>query len=448
MDLLLLLPRFLVGLGGAISKMARSLAWVLAGFALAFGLMSCGGGGGEGGVSGGGTGGGSPGPLANSAPANSFGSVVGLGSIFVGAYEFDDAVVKVTAQDGLPVTAADLGLGVQVSVLNEKTSQTLSLNANNPTGSIQIRRQFLGVLKANGADSKIGFLNGQVVYFDRRTAVVGTATIAGLRDTLVQVAGYLEPTLNQVVVTRIEPASQAQIAQDQIYIAARVQSIDAASASVSVGFATVSLAAIQPAQAVQVNDIIRVQGKLSSGSAPNLVAAKLTKITPLAGVGGSTFRGIVYSRPTAAAPNTPLIVDGYEVQLPSSLIASLVDLRRGSLVEVRGTLDNTVLKNASLVIIGSPKTTLPDEELVVDQPIINPNGRPQGDYLIFKSPVQSVNADGSFVVRGVRVVLFNPRPGSPGPSVQVGEIISLAGEAATDAAGFYIFAQLSDGVTQ
>ncbi len=434
----LLLRPFLSDWRIAFSKVTSFFAWVLAGFALAFVLVSCGGGGGEGGVSGGGTGGGSPGPLANSAPASSFGSVVGLGSIFVGEFEFDDSPGKVTAQDGLLVSATDLGLGVQVSVVNEKTSQTLSLNANNPTGSIQIKRLFLGVLQANGESLKSGLVNGQVVYFDRRTAVIGATSVEGLRGVLVQVAGYLEPTLNQVVVTRIERATAAQVTQNQIYITAQVQSVDAATASVSVGFATVSLGSLTPTQEVKVNDIIRVQGSFSAGSMTTLVAARLSKIQPTLGFGGATFRGVVNSRPTAASPRTPLIVDGYEVQILTLLsMPELVDLRRGSVVEVQGTLDNTVLKNASLIIISNPKVTLPNEEPappdIEETPVV-----PRPDYRIFKSPIQEVFLDGSFKVRGVRVMLA----GGPPSALTVGQIVSIAGEASADSKGFFVIGTL------
>ena len=420
---------------------ARCLAWVFVGFALAVGLMSCGGGGGEGGVSGGGTGGGSPGPVSSAVPAISFGPVVGLGSIFVGGFEFDDAPGKVTAQDGFPIRVGDLGVGVQVSVLNERSSQTLDVAGNNTVSGIEIKRLFMGVLQKNGKDLNSALVNGQLVYFDRRTVKLGAPSVFDLQGKLVQIAGYLEPTLNQIIATRIEPASAEQIAQNQIYITARVQSVDEVSASVSVGFATVSLAALQPAETIQVNDVIRVQGSLNSGPSSTVTAAKLIKIRPIAGFGGSTFRGIVNSRPTPDAPNTPLIVDGYDVQIPDSLLASLINVRRGSLVEVTGTLDGTVFKNARLAVIDNPKVTLPGEKPVNDPPPPNVDGAPAQDYRISSSPVQSVNADGSFVVRGVRVVPDTTSP-RPVPKVVVGQIVSLAGEALADADGFYIFARL------
>lgn len=439
--------RIVLSLQALLRASVGAIPAVIVGVALAFGLTSCGGGGD--GVSGGGTGGGGPRPGITFSPAFSFGSVSGLGSIFVGKYEFDDAVGKVTAQDGLPVSASDLGLGVQVTVLNEKTSQTLDSNANNPTGSIQIKRLFMGILRASGPDLEIGLVNGQVVYFDRRTAVVGAAKASDFIGTLVQVAGYLEPTLNQVTVTRIERASAAQIAQNQIYITARVQSVDAASASASVGFATVSLAALQPAQTVEVNDVIRVQGSFSATSTSTLIAAKLNKIRPVPGLGGSTFRGIVNTRPTPAAPTTPLTVDGYEVQLLQSEIAVLPDVRVGALVEVQGTLDGTILKSARLVVVAGPKVLLAGEDPGPDPPIVGPRDAPKPDYVISKSPVQSVNADGSFVVRGIRVVPFI-KPGSPAPQpFTVGQVISIAGEARSDASGFYVLAAVGgDGIAQ
>jgi hypothetical protein len=408
------------------------MAW-LALVVLAVGLASCGGG-----VSGGGTGGGSTTPLVGAGPANNFGAVSGLGSIFVGNYEFDDALDKVSAQDGLPVNEGDLGLGVQVSVLNDTVSQSLSLNANNPTRSIQIKRMFMGVLERNPNGPKALTLNGQEVFLDRRTLVVGADASTELLGSMVQVSGYLEPTLNYVLATRIEPASAAQIAQNQIYLSARVQSVDAASSSVSVGFATVSLASLQASEPLQVNDFIRVQGIVGNTSTNIITAMKLTKLKPTAGEGDLTFRGMVHARPTDAHPDVALVVDGYEVQLSENAPVVLHDLRRGSLVQVSGRLENLVVKNAAVTIIDNPQVTLPGETTATwTEEITGKNGNPLPDFRIYKSPVQTVNEDGSFVVRGLRVRLVVPN-GVPAPTITVGQIVSITGQAATDFAGFYI----------
>jgi hypothetical protein len=406
---------------------------LLTGLVLSISLTSCGGG-----VSGGGTGGGGPkGPLDAASLASSFGSVNGLGSIFVGLYEFDDAIAKVTAQDGFPVTANDLAMGVQVSVANQITSQSLALNANNATSSILIKRMFMGVLRANPGNSESALLNGQQLFFDRRTAVAGALSPLGLVDTWVQVSGYLEPTLNTVVITRIEPATAAQITQNQIYLTARVLSVGAANATASVGFATLSLVNISPAVTIKANDVVRVQGTFEAASTTVVSAARVTQLKPESGEGGSTFRGIVSSRPTAASPSTPLVVDGYTIELPVNTIPA--DVRRGSVLEVRGLLTGTTLTSVSYTVVSNPKITLPGEDPIEDVPSGNPNGVPLPDYLIYKSPVQSVNADGSFVVRGLRVIPF-VIPGQSAPVVVVGQVISIAGEARSDALGFYISA--------
>jgi hypothetical protein len=419
------------GLSWLRSLPAVLMTW-LALVVLAVGLASCGGG-----VSGGGTGGGSTTPLTGAGPANNFGAVSGLGSIFVGHYEFDDALDKVNAQDGLPVSVGDLGLGVQVSVLNETVSQALTLNANNPTRSIQIKRMFMGILKLNPNGPKTLLLNGQEVFLDRRTLVVGAGDSTELLGTMVQIAGYLEPTLNYILATRIEPASAAQIAQNQIYLSARVQSLDAASSSVSVGFATVSLASLQAVEPLQVNDFIRVQGTLNSKSTI-ITAMKLTKLKPAAGEGDLTFRGIVHSRPTDANPDVALVVDGYEVQLTDDARAVLPELRRGSLVQVSGRLENLLVKDASVTIIDNPQVTLPGETTATWKEVdTGKNGSARPDFRIYKSPVQTVNADGSFIVRGLRVRLVVP-DGAPAPSIRAGQIVSITGEASADIDGFYI----------
>jgi hypothetical protein len=415
---------------------AALMVW-LAVVVLALGLVSCGGG-----VSGGGTGGGgSTTPLTGAGPANNFGAVSGLGSIFVGDYEFDDALDKVTAQDGLPVSEGDLGLGVQVSVLSATASQALALNANNPTRSIQIKRMFMGILTPSSSDSNQLMLNGQAVFLDRRTVVLGATNTDELLDTMVQIAGYLEPTLNYIVATRIEPASAQQIAQNQIYLSARVQSVDVGGSSVSVGFATVSLASLKVDEPLQVNDIIRVQGTLGGKSGGDVTAVKLTKLKPVAGEGELTYRGTVNTRPTDTNPDTALVVDGYEVQLTEAARDKLRNVRRGSVVQIHGQQVGLVIKEATLTMLSNPQVTLPGEDVATWSEPANRGAAPRPDYRIYKSPVQIVNEDGSFVVRGLRVRLVVP-DGVPVPVVMVGQIISVTGQIATDTDGLYIRGKL------
>lgn len=423
--------------------MALAPASLLAGMALAFSLVSCGGG--ADGVSGGGTGGGSPSRLPGSNPASSFGPVTGLGSIFVGSYEFDDALQKVTAQDELPVRAGDLGLGVHVSVLNDVGSQSLSLNAENPTSGIQIKRMFLGKLETDGSNAERLLLNGQTVFTDRRTVLVGTSQKQTLIGSMVLVSGYLEPTFNHVIATRIEPASPDQLAQRQIYLSARVQTVDLTRSIASVGFASISMADIQMTEPVRVGDFIRVQGSFvdPSAAAPVVMAAKLAKLKVAAGNGNLTFRGIVYSRPSNALPAAPLVIDGYEIQLAAPDQELFTYMRQGSVVEVSGQIENVRVINAKVRVIANPRVTLPGEEEALALPA---TGRqvdaPEPDYLIYQSPVQSVNSDGTFVVRGLRVRLFAPL-GIPVPTVAVGQIVSVEGEAKFDASGLYISALFS-----
>ncbi len=378
-------------------------------------------------------------------PAVSFGAVVGLGSIFVGPYEFDDELQKVSSQDGLPVRASDLGLGTQVTVVNNVVSQTLSLTGSNPIANVQIKRMFLGVLQASTDNlDKFTLLNGQKIYTDRRTVLIGASSIAGLVNTQVQVAGYLEPDLNIVIATRIEPATPEQVIQNQIYLSARVQAVDTTNSTVSVGFANINLSNVPGATSVQVNDIIRVQGTITgiNTGVAMVAAGKLSQLKPVAGAGDVTFRGIVNSRPTTQSPTLSLIVDGYEVQLAGGLnAANNSDLRRGSLVEIRGRLDTLIVKNANLEIVANPAEDLVGEPPVIAPPISNPGLK--ADYKIFRSPIQNINPDGSLVVRGQRVVVLREMISPPPPPLVVGQIISVEGEARLDAQGFYLEAVLT-----
>jgi hypothetical protein len=401
---------------------------LLSGMAMALYLMACGGG-----VSGGGTGGGTP---VQPNVASSIGPVRGFGSIFVGKIEFDDAIEKVTSQDGLPVDANDLALGVQVSILS--TTTTLSTTDINAVAGIEIKRLFMGTLEVVSDTGKsILRLNGQRVLTDRRTVVVDAASAQALAGTRVHVSGYLEPVRNDIIATRIEPVKSSAPARDTVYITGSVRSIDTEKQIASLGFTTVSYADV-PSISGELNagDVVRVEAKFSTAAPLQLIAFRLTKLSAVPGKGDVVLRGVVQSRPSAASPRTALIVDGYSIQISDAVLSELPDLRRGSTVEVIGRLENTTVQNASLRIIGYPIDTLPGEE-PVQEPPADPGAPPVDDYEIKGGIVESVDpGSASYVVRGIRIQM--PLGSSLPPEIYVGSVVSIAGEVRQDATGFYL----------
>ncbi len=401
-------------------------AWLMIS-TLALVLASCGG---AGGVSGGGTGGGIP---VSTGPINGFASII------VAGYEFDEPISLTTSQDGLPVVPSDLGLGVHVSILG--ATQTLDTSALNKVGSIEIRRWFMGNLVAEqNSDSRTGVrlsINGQRILTDRRTIVVDAVSAQAFAGKKVQVAGYLEPVRNDIIATRIELAKPELAATQKAYITGRVESVSAVSQTASLGFATIDFANVASEEALQAGEIIRFEANTAGSVNTAFKATKLTKITPSLGAGDVTLRGVVLSRPSEASPNTALIVDGYVVQLAATQIAqNLADIRRGSVVEVTGRLNQTTtVQNAQVRIIGYPVDTLPGEQSVQEPP--PPNNGVVDDYIIRGGIVESVNTvSNSFVLRGVRIQMPN---GVPLPAeVYVGSKISIAGQVKQDEAGFYL----------
>jgi hypothetical protein len=390
-------------------------------------LVSCGGGGG---VSGGGTGGSS---LTSSM---SSGVISGLGSIYVGGFEFTDELSSVTSQDGQVVKPQDLGLGVHVSV--RAKSDRLQSSTENQAERIQIQRWFMGMLEVQRTSaSSAGVLrvNGQRVLTDRRTIVVGAASATAFEGRKVHVSGYLEPTNNDIVATRIELTSETLAKNSLVFLTARVQSIDAVVGMASLGFATVSFS-LSTNEALSVGNVIRIEAEPSSAMARRFSALKIEKIVPTSGTSDLALRGVVQSRPSAASPNSPLMVDGYTIDLTSADFATLSQVRKGSVIEVKGRLEELTIKNASVRIVANPIETVLGEE-----PLVNAVEPSDFDYFIDQAIVQSVNVpDNSFVIRDTRIRIVG---GRLPPEIYAGARVSLAGVVKQDANGFYLDAAVT-----
>ncbi len=411
---------------GRLRARFHALDIVLLCLATAAVVVACGGGGG---VSGGGTGGAIP------VSSSSIGPINGLGSIIVAGTEFEDPISLTQAEDGAKPTSSDLTLGVQVSVTG--VTQTLQASAINPVQSIVIQRRFMGILSASAADGTVRLsINGQRILTDRRSIVVGKAGAQEFAGQKVLVSGYLEPSRNDIIATRIELAPAGTPA-DRVYVTARVQSVDADAQLTSLGFTTVSYArATGAGNAIQVGDVIRFEGTAVSGSTTGVIASRWSNVGIGAAQGDITLRGVVASRPTAASPNTPLVVDGLTVPISPAALAALTDLRRGSTVEVKGRLDQTSVLNASVRIIGYPIDPLPGEEFV-QEPAPIPGALPFDDYVLKGGVVESVDKlSNSYVIRGIRIQM--PAGAALPPDVYVGSVISIAGQVRQDPTGFYL----------
>ncbi|TAG26148.1 MAG: hypothetical protein EAZ37_10315 [Burkholderiales bacterium] len=400
----------------------KAIELYLLGLAVAILMMACGGG-----VSGGGTGGSLP-------VSSSRGPVNGLGSIIVAGIEFDDPIRRTEAEDGAKLTSSDLTLGVQVAVIGE--SQTLEPKSINRVKSIIIQRRFMGTLIVKDQQGQMHLsINGQRILMDRRSIVVGKRAVKEFAGQKVLVSGYLEPYRNDIIATRIESAPAA-ISADKVYVTARVLAVDSSAKLASLGFTTVAYAqATGSGSAIQAGEIIRFEGTATAGSTTGVIATAWRQVGSKAPQGNITLRGVVTSRPTAASPNTPLVVDGYTIPLSQAALTALTDLRRGSTVEVKGQLDQTTILNASVRIIGYPIDPLPGEESV-QEPAPQPGAPPYDDYLIKGGTVESVDlADNSFVLRGIRIKM--PAGAALPPEVYVGSVISIAGQVRLDQNGLY-----------
>jgi Domain of unknown function (DUF5666) len=407
---------------------------------LALAAPGCGGGGG---VSGGGTGGGvisiapAGGPAKQANVPISASAVTGLGSAtaVLGDVAFAQAGSTVLAIDGLNLPAP-VALGSQLSVLPATKN---FMDTAQPIAQSYAVRAAVGVLQydAQAAQSdplNLLRINGQRILQDRRTMVAGTASLAALAGQNVAVYGYLDPQRNDIIATRIEALPTSFDLAGQQVITAQVQSTDLAAQRVSLGFAQLDTRNISASTPLLPGQWLNLRVRPISGQTGVLEVLSGQRVDAMAAQGELVIRGVVTSRPTPSRPDLNLVVEGYTINTAQISTTTLADIRLGSVVEVKGTLNGSLsISVTKLRLIANPIAAYAGEP---PAPIEPEPDSPREDYRILDATIEQLNsAERSFVLRGQRIKLYEAQPAV---NLSNGQRISVAGELRSDALGQFL----------
>jgi hypothetical protein len=173
----------------------------------------------------------------------SSGAITGFGSIIVNGVRFDDSQARITDDDGVVHNPDDLKLGMVVSITASTITTGVSGSSATAT-SITFGSELRGPITS---------ISGQALVVLGQTVQVGADTvfddgiIGGLAGLLVgqiiEVHGFIDPSTNQILATRIERDATAATLKLQ----GQVQSLDTTAKTFTIGSLTISFAGIAAA---------------------------------------------------------------------------------------------------------------------------------------------------------------------------------------------------------
>lgn len=229
---------------------ARWLPLLLGATALTWGLVSCGG---SGGVDTGGTGQ----PTISSVVV---GPITGFGSVVVGGVKFDDSAAAVVDEDGAPLPAADLQLGMRTTVEGGDITVGTGTGSIVPASTakayrIRVGEQLLGPVTAvDSTTCRVTVLGQRVVavastVVDSSLPVTTSACrLAGLRANqagqALRVYGAWDAAQSRLVASRVELRTQVA----SYVLLAPVESYSLAERKMTLGGQRISLDTLPAAQ--------------------------------------------------------------------------------------------------------------------------------------------------------------------------------------------------------
>jgi uncharacterized protein DUF5666 len=224
-----------------------ALRWLLRLMALAS-LASCGG------VDSGGTG-----------ASAAYGPVNGLGSIIVNGVRFDESTASVSDEDGQPVARDRLQLGVMTSV--EGSSIVSDANERRATAHrVRVFSEMIGPIGAIDATTQSLEVLGQTVRITPAT-VFGDGLPLGLASlqlgAIVEVFARLDSATDTYAATRIEQRSDAT----SYVLRGKVDAVDAAARTFSVGALVVDFSRVTAADAANV--VVRTTVRVRLATSPS-----------------------------------------------------------------------------------------------------------------------------------------------------------------------------------
>jgi hypothetical protein len=296
-------------------------------------LSGCGGGGDAGGIASiasvgsGGTG------------SFSSGAITGFGSIIVNGVRFDDSQARITDDDGVVHNPDDLKLGMVVSITASTITTGVSGSSATAT-SITFGSELRGPITS---------ISGQALVVLGQTVQVGADTvfddgiIGGLAGLLVgqiiEVHGFVDPSTNQILATRIERDASAATLKLQ----GQVQALNTTAKTFTIGSVTISYAGIAaPALPANLANGLLVQVVLAPAPATGTRTA--LSVRPVAQQVEDHADAELEGTVTAFTSVTSFSVNGVAVDASkASFPNGNAALKLGARVEVEGSTVNDVL---------------------------------------------------------------------------------------------------------
>jgi hypothetical protein len=299
-------------------------------------LSGCGGGGSDAGAAGtasvgsGGTG------------SFSSGAITGFGSIIVNGVRFDDSQARITDDDGAVHTSADLKLGMVVSVIASTvpTGATATTSATATATTITFGSELRGPIDS---------ITGQTLVVLGQTVSVGANTVfdngivgglAGLSvGQIIEVHGFVDPTTNKILATRIEREATAA----SLKLQGQVQALNTTAKTFALGTTTISFAGIAAA-ALPANLanglLVRVVLAPTPATGTRTALSLTTVARRVEDHGDAELEGTVTAFTSASSFSVNgVAVDASKATFPNGNTA----LKLGARVEVKGSTTNGVL---------------------------------------------------------------------------------------------------------
>lgn len=278
----------------------------------------------------------------------STGVITGFGSIIVNGIRFDDSLATIKDDDGTLHTSADLKLGMIVSITASPVTTT-------PAGSTAKASTITFASALRGAiESIVGqsiVVLGQTVQVTPTTvfddSVVGG--IAGLAvGQIVEVHGFVDPTSNQIVATRIERQASAN-APVVNKLQGEVQSLNTTARTFAIGSVAISYAGIAASALPSLANGVVVTVELAPSPATGTRTALTVRAVAVKVEDNeqTQLNGSV----SAFTSTSNFSVNGVAVDASkASFPNGSTGLKLGAHVEVQGTSSNGVLVASSVKV--------------------------------------------------------------------------------------------------
>ena len=277
------------------------------------------------------------------------GPIVGFGSIIVGSVRYDESQAVISNDSGQSLAVADLKLGTSVEVEAGEVTVDATGASVARAQRVRVASELVGpvtdVLASQGKLTVLGqtVLIGPDTVFDR--GLMG-GLVAVRVGSVLEIHARFDATGPRYIATRIEPAASGAAWK----IRGPVTSVDAASASVTIGGATFGFAAGSlPAEAVT-GQVIRLQLQSSSANPPGRFMVSSSAAAPAVQDDRDDARlsGLV----SAVASVNAFTVDGVRVNAAQALFPNgSAGLKVGARVEVRGVVVGGQLKAQEVKVL-------------------------------------------------------------------------------------------------